>query len=457
MTRLSRIIETLRNIWNRLGTSWQWAIGGVVVVRVLYGIWSVAILLLSSLAVQNLTLHGEPVLSIFDLRSSQGYLYNRVIEGEVLTFRAARPDGLIDRQTGSRWDVSSGRAVAGSLAGESLSPAATPVEEVFPYHGVKPYPIGWLAVWQRFDTTWFQKIAERGYAPDDNSTAYFPLYPLLIRLVALLVGNTLPASLIVATLALFGALFLFHRISVEYSDAGSANRSFIYLLVFPVAFFLLAGYTESTYLAFVLAAFLFARKKRWLLASAFGWLAALTRGTGMLLFIPLFYMWWSQGKKRRWQDAVAVLLIPSGAAAYLLLTGLGTFRSYQTHWQLNLAFPWEHFTELGRLIANHLVTPTDILNLGITLSFGCFCVVAWFKLPRELGLYAVLMFLLPLFGLHTGQPFASMARYVLVIFPVFILWGKWGRNAWVNRLILYSSFAGALFFSAQFWMWGWVG
>ncbi len=457
MTRLSRIIAALRKFWNRLGPSWQWAIGGVVLARLLYGLWSLAILFLSPLAVQNLTLRGEPVVSIFDLQTSQRYLYNRAIAGQVLTFQAAKPEGLIDRQTGSQWDISNGQAVAGSLAGERLSPSATSVEEVFPYHGVKAYSSGWLAIWQRFDTTWFQKIAERGYAPDDNSTAYFPLYPSLIRLVAILVGDTLPAALIVDTLALLAALFLFHKISVEYSDAESAKRSFLYLLVFPVAFFLLAGYTEATYLAFVLASFLFARKKRWLLASLFGWLAALTRGTGVLLFIPLLYMWWKQGKSRRWQDALAVLLIPSGAAAYLLLTGLGTFRSYQAHWQLNLAFPWEHFAELGRLIANHLATPTDILNLAITLLFGCSCIVIWFKLPRELGLYAVLMFLLPLFGLHTGQPFASMARYVLVIFPVFILWGKWGKNAWINRLILYPSFASALFFSAQFWMWGWVG
>ena len=109
------------------------------------------------------------------------------------------------------------------------------------------------------------------------------------------------------------------------------------------------------------------------------------------------------------------------------------------------------------LLAHRQLSIVDGFNLLITILFGCLSVVIWFKLPRELGLYSFLMLLAPLFGLNEGQPFVSMARYVLVIFPAFILLGQWGRNPWMNRLILYSSFPLALYFSAQFWMWGWVG
>ena len=454
---LTNIRDASQKIWFRLDLSWRWAIGGVLAVRLLYGLWSLVILFISPLAVQNLILNGEKVVSVFDLHSSQGHLYERTVNGQTLTFRPAGQDELIDVQTGTKWNVSSGQATTGKLAGRYLSPATTQVEEVFPYHGVKPEPADWLAVWQRFDTTWFQKIAEDGYAATDGSTAFFPLYPLLIRLVALLVGNSLVAALLISTFALLAALFLFHKTAIEYADVESANLAFIYLLIFPAAFFLLAGYTESTFLALALASFLFARRRRWLVAAIFGWLAALTRGTGILLVIPLAYMWWNQGTKRRLQDAIFALLTPSGAATYLLISNLGTLKSYQTAWHASLVFPWEHFTELGRLIANHLVTPTDILNLIVALLFGCICIFVWLKITPELGLYAASMFLIPLFGLNPGQPFVSMSRYVLVIFPAFILLGKWGKNAWVNRLILYPSFLAALFFSAQFWMWGWVG
>jgi hypothetical protein len=141
---------------------------------------------------------------------------------------------------------------------------------------------------------------------------------------------------------------------------------------------------------------------------------------------------------------------------YLSVTHFATFKSYQASWLLQPAFPWEHFSEMGERIANHLLSPTDIFNIFVTLLFGALCIVIWLRLPWELGLYATAMFLLPLFGIHPGQPLSSMSRYLLVLFPVFFLWGRWGKKAWVNRLILYSSFPLALFFSAQFWMWGWV-
>jgi len=67
------------------------------------------------------------------------------------------------------------------------------------------------------------------------------------------------------------------------------------------------------------------------------------------------------------------------------------------------------------------------------------------------------MFLAPLFRMTTTQPLVSMMRYALAIFPVFILWGVWGKNAWVNRAIIYPSLLLQLYLSAQFVMWGWVG
>jgi hypothetical protein len=56
----------------------------------------------------------------------------------------------------------------------------------------------------------------------------------------------------------------------------------------------------------------------------------------------------------------------------------------------------------------------------------------------------------------TIQPLVSMSRYVLVLFPLFCLLAQWGEKPWVNRIIVYASFLAALYFSAQFFSWGWV-
>jgi hypothetical protein len=59
--------------------------------------------------------------------------------------------------------------------------------------------------------------------------------------------------------------------------------------------------------------------------------------------------------------------------------------------------------------------------------------------------------------LGSPQPLVGMARYVLEIFPVFLLLAIRGRSPWVNRLVFTLSLLGLLFFSAQFAIWGWVG
>jgi len=54
------------------------------------------------------------------------------------------------------------------------------------------------------------------------------------------------------------------------------------------------------------------------------------------------------------------------------------------------------------------------------------------------------------------QPLLSVPRYALAIFPAFIVLGRAGKNPLVNRLIIYLSWLGLLFFSGQFVIWGWV-
>jgi hypothetical protein len=54
------------------------------------------------------------------------------------------------------------------------------------------------------------------------------------------------------------------------------------------------------------------------------------------------------------------------------------------------------------------------------------------------------------------RPLNSLSRYTLVFFPTFVLLGLLGHRAWINRLILYPSLALLLYFSGQFFIWGWV-
>jgi hypothetical protein len=145
---------------------------------------------------------------------------------------------------------------------------ATPDDVLRPYQGIEPINGGpakiLLGVWQRFDTLWYVKIATQGYSPDDGSTVYFPLYPLLIKLLGkVLLENYLLAVLVVSNVAYVGVLFYLYKLAELELGKAASRRSVLYLSVLPTAFFFLVAYTESLFLLLTLAALYCAPKKPW--------------------------------------------------------------------------------------------------------------------------------------------------------------------------------------------------
>jgi hypothetical protein len=456
----------------------RWSLGAYLLARVALSAWAFIIAQLFPIVLQNLDLFGAPTLAVFDLASGERYAYSREVDGGALTFRAGDPGLVNDTQTGSVWSLREGRAVSGKYAGRALTVAAYSGEEIFPYRGVAAETNLLLSVWQRFDTNWYLKIAQRGYSGDDGSTVYFPLYPLLIRVVSAVVGNAMLAALLISNLSAIGALAMLYRLNEALFGAPSARRVVAYWLLFPTAFFLLAAYTESLFLFLALAAFDCARRDKWILAALLGGLAALTRLQGALLIVPLLWMWWvpsrgtgergSRGESRiilRLRSGLAshvsrfvpLLLIPLATLAYLAFTDLSLLSNYVGELHARFVLPWDNFIASIALLASGRASFVDALNLLTAIGFGAMMVMVWRGLPREYGLYALAMYCAPLFRMTTTQPLVSMDRYALAIFPVFMLWGARGKNVWVNRAVVYLSFPLQLFLSAQFVIWGWVG
>jgi NADH:ubiquinone oxidoreductase subunit 4 (subunit M) len=96
----------------------------------------------------------------------------------------------------------------------------------------------------------------------------------------------------------------------------------------------------------------------------------------------------------------------------------------------------------------------DLVFLILFIACGYF---VWRKYSKVTAIYYVSMLSLYLVRFAGSQPLLGTARYVLMLFPAFFVLAEWGRRPWANRLILYSSFAGLLFLSGQFAIWGWVG
>lgn len=82
---------------------------------------------------------AQPILVFYDPSARTGLAFSRLVDGQVLEFYNAYPEGfqLRDRQTDSLWDLT-GHAVAGPLAGASLSFVPSFISEWYGWSGYHP-------------------------------------------------------------------------------------------------------------------------------------------------------------------------------------------------------------------------------------------------------------------------------------------------------------------------------
>jgi hypothetical protein len=303
-----------------------------------------------------------------------------------------------------------------------------------------PVP-GWQALFtatERQDALWFLRIATEGYRADDGSAAFFPLYPLAVRVVGWIPGiDPLAAALLVSNAALFAALVLLHGLTRLELGIEHARRSLFLVAFFPAAVFLLAPYTESLFLLLSLAAFWFARRDRWAWAAVAGAGAALTRSVGLILILALWIeairQWRGEGRAPlpRLAAAAGVALGPALYFAWWWAAhgDLWAPLNAQRNWRpAGTHAPWstlwqaiDHAWRYQRWWALDLVV--------VLIAIGGVILVAR-RIPITYTAYAAGSLLLPLLLPFDGRPLLSVPRFMAVVFP--IAWG-WSLAAGRDR------------------------
>ncbi len=145
--------------------------------------------------------------------------------------------------------------------------------------------------WAQWDGVWYIHIARMGYTTI-NDTAYFPLYPISIRLVSLIIGpHWAAASLLVsnlaAVLAFVGVALLTAQIAPSGKESEQARIAVTLFAAYPLAFFLFASYSDGLFAGLAALALFFGLRRHWDLAALCGLLAALCRPMGIALILPL--------------------------------------------------------------------------------------------------------------------------------------------------------------------------
>jgi Gpi18-like mannosyltransferase len=290
----------------------------------------------------------------------------------------------------------------------------------------------------RWDTVCYLLIAESGYTVQPGLTGWPPLYPLLIRIFAIVFRPPILAALVVSSLATWMGFALLYILITENHDESIARNTLFLYAIYPHSFFLVYGYSEATFFALVVASLLLAQRRSWGWAGILAGAAALTRNQGILLSMALLWegvLQFREKSERRWTD----LLKPVFASAMPVLT-FGAFSLYvhevlqagwpwQTlsyYWGEYLGFPWQGILgNAGRLLT--VTTSTDLYWLPTTVVDLIFAVTIPFVLAFNLRLgrsahrlYAWAVILLSLIKLEPNDTLWAFSRYALTVFPFFV-------------------------------------
>jgi Gpi18-like mannosyltransferase len=317
-----------------------------------------------------------------------------------------------------------------------------------------------LEPWHRWDAPHYTDIAVFGYMAHDPGNlvapgyeqvfpgdldlyiVFLPLFPWLVAAVNVLIEAPVLSAFVVATAAsLFVAPLLYRLVAVDLGERIGQSAA-LFMLVFPTAYFLHIGYTESLFLALAFGSLWLARTQRWWGAGVLGAFAALARVNGLVLIpalmVEAYLQWRSDGRIRAGWLSIGGVAI--GFAIYLALNWSVygdpfAFSEIQhAHWFKQLSPPWDGIAGFVRWIRDDDLDTALMLGWA-ELAFTAIGLVATVATAIWLRpTWAIWMAGNWLLIVSTGFVM-SVPRYSLVLFGI-VVWmaliaQRWRTAGWV--------------------------
>jgi len=311
---------------------------------------------------------------------------------------------------------------------------------------------GWYHAFTWWDGWWYTGIARHGYRffslDRQSPVAFFPAYPLLMRLIGPAVGGVVRAGIGLTVASGLAAAVLFHRWCVQQFGLRTARIALLLLLLYPFAFYLMgAVYGDALFLAAALGAFVALEHDRPVLAGLAAALATATRPVGLALILGLWVVAldrkgllggrWARrpGRPHSWPDLrrrftpadAGLLLAPAGLASFCAFLWIRFGRPFafldtagargwdqppgfhtwlKVHWVKAMWHgPWMS-GHVGHLALNALATVIVVAFIP--------------RVFRRLGPgYGVFVVVAVILTAVSTKDFVGMGRYTLAAFPCF--------------------------------------
>lgn len=322
---------------------------------------------------------------------------------------------------------------------------------------MEPYgrltPDRWWLVFHRWDSAFYDRIASSGYV-ELKYWAFLPVFPAIIKALALLIGNSSDATVIVGLF--FGMLWIpvYYVTASKYMSQRLALNSTLIFLFFPTVYlFTSLGYTEGLWLTTTIAGWYFYLRGKHLTSSITLAVSTLTRVPGIILPAMISLRLLTQRRmKLALVYCIPVLFLVAWLGYGFLSTGeliAPLAAQEKTVWN-----PHFNFVELflAKLVNGSSATwgDHDVFVVLIILLF-LYLSLKVFNVDKTLGVYSMGLFVFYLFSAN----FLSLPRYLPCTFPIWLSVREEKKS--MTAVYVIFSFLLVLILWSQFLNDRWVG
>lgn len=301
--------------------------------------------------------------------------------------------------------------------------------------------------WAQWDGGNYLQIALTGYT-NLQQTAFFPLYPILIRMLSgLMFGDYLLPGLLISNISFLLFLYVLNNLPKTVTKHGRLDLIFLYIL-YPASFFAVSYYSEGLFLLLSGLGILYFLRKQFFLAYLLSATSAITRPFGIILVFSMFVSEVFKIIKSKkslktlftpvWHLALGLSLF--GVYCYFLRITYNdplAFLTVQSKWSREIIDPFTtiatYILQTGTLNLPHLM---DVIDLMVFGSFLVILILGIKKLPPLIWIYSMLVLM---FSATTGT-LSGIPRYALSSIGVFILLAEYLHTRRRLKFLVFTFF-----------------
>lgn len=308
------------------------------------------------------------------------------------------------------------------------------------FHYLSKKEITLQTAFSTWDAQYYLYLAKNGYGSNIQANIYFPLLPLFINFFAPFIGYIISGLFVSNLASFFGYIYFYLFVKNFTKNQKIAFSSLLAFLAFPTSFFFSLIYSESIFFLLIMASFYYLYTNRVALAGFISFFLPFSRPTGVFVTVPLFlyvfYDYFNEitempfswiKSKFSYKTSLLLPIIPViGFISYLIFMQATTgnlfsgleydFAKY--FFDSNASIHWNFFQNISINNLSLHNPNTSLIDRLFFIFFLFMLPLIWKKTDKTLFSYSFVFGMVPLLG-----SFMSYTRYLLIVFPLFIVLG----------------------------------